>query len=67
LKNRFRIITKELGIFHTHYYNHIVQEKNPSGVPEEEYIVLASHPFKEVEGRKFKFQMVFPILQDVIT
>ena len=64
LKNRFKIITKELGIFHTHY-NHIVQE-NPSGVPEEEYIALASDRFKEVEGRKFKFQKVFPILQDVV-
>jgi hypothetical protein len=64
LKNRFRIITKELGIFHTHY-NHIVQE-NPSGVPEEEYIALASDRFKEIEGRKFKFQKLFPILQDVV-
>ncbi len=57
-------MSKELGVFHTHY-NHIVQE-NPSGVPEEEYIVLASDRFKEVEGRKFKFQKVFPILQDVV-
>jgi hypothetical protein len=64
LKNRFKIITRELGFFHTHY-KHIVQE-NPSGVPEEEYIALASDRFKEVEGRKFKFQKVFPILQDVV-
>ncbi len=35
-------------------------------MPEEEYIALASDRFKEVEGRKFKFQKLFPILQDVV-
>jgi hypothetical protein len=39
----------------------------PGGVPEEEYsIILASDQFKEVEGRKLKFQKLFPILQDVV-
>ncbi len=36
-------------------------------MPEEEYISLAaSDRFKDVEGRKFKFQEVFPLLHDVV-
>jgi hypothetical protein len=55
------------GLLDRHPQPWFLVQENPSGVPEEEYIAVASDRFKEVEGRKCKFhQKLFPILQDVV-
>jgi hypothetical protein len=54
LKNRFKVIKKDMNEFKVHY-SHIISE-SPSGVPQEEYIDLACDQFQAVQKRKFWFK-----------
>jgi hypothetical protein len=66
LKNRFKVIKKNMNEFKVHFSRHIIVTEAPLSVPQEEYIELACDWFQAVQKRNFRFKKCVPTLQEAV-